>query len=103
MKNLEAKWSKNRDRLDGLVLQIQAALKDVEGLPDDLDCPDTEEEIESINPYASRLYDLFCEGAGYAEAMMVQEEAEKRYEDIQDEKGNTRDWYSETAHTRADF
>jgi len=103
MKNLEAKWSKNRDRLDGLVLRIQTALKDVEGLPNDLDCPDTEEEVESINPYASRLYDLFSEGAGYAEAMMVQKEVERRYEDIQDERGNTRDMYAETGHLRSDF
>ncbi len=103
MKNFDAEWLKNRDKLEGLVWQIQRALKDVEDLPDDMDCPETEEAVECVNPYATRLYDLLCDGTALAEEMMIGKEVAWTYENIQDEKGNTRDMYAETGHTRGDF
>lgn len=90
------------DRKD-VVSQIIKALNKVDCLPEDLDYPETLDEVWAVNFYASTLYDLFCKGADIAEGMMVGDLVEKKYNDIQEEKGNTRDAYKETGHGRGDF
>ncbi len=114
--NVDQKWNEDLEKLQGekgiqilsndnkdVVSRLLKALKNVDGLPDHLDYPVTEEEAEAVAEFASKLYNLFCEGAEIAEAMMVGDEVEKAYNDSQDEIGNTRDMYFETAHKRSHF
>ena len=86
-----------------IMSKLISALADVEGLPDDLTNPESPEEAEAVNSYAAVLCHLFGEGLEIAEAMLVGEKVEAAYNDIQDEKGNTRDMYQETGHSKADF
>ena len=116
MANIDTEWHKNLEKLEGefgvlilandkkdIVSRIIKALKNKEGLSMDLNNPTSLEEAETVDSYATKLYELFCEGAEIAEAMMVGKQVEKAYTDIQDEKGNTRDMYKETGHSRGDF
>lgn len=113
---IDSGWNENLKKLQGvsgidilvndnedIVSKIIKALKDMKCIPSDLDNPESEDEAWAVDYYARSLYDLFCEGAEIAEAMMVGADVEKTYNDIQDEKGNTRDMYEETGHKRSDF
>lgn len=116
-KSLDTIWMENLEELEGprglqstlpndnkdLLSKLIKAMVDRDALPGDLDNPETMSEVEAVDRFANTLYELFCDGAEIAEAMMVGAQVEKAYEDIQDEKGNTRDMYAETGHTRADF
>ena len=113
---IDTEWNENLKRLQGksgidilvndredILSKIIKALKNMKCLPSDLDNPNSEDEAWAVDYYARSLYDLFCEGAEIAEAMMVGADVEKSYNDIQDEKGNTRNMYEETGHKRSDF
>ncbi len=115
-KNIDYIWNENLDRLRGkngihilvndnkdIISQLIKALADVEGLPADLNNPQAIEEVQAIDDYGIRLYELFCEGAEIAETMIVGGAVEKEYNDIQDETGNTRDMNHETGHSEGDF
>ncbi len=103
MNSLDNLWSENKSRLSLLIPKILTALQNVQDLPDNLDCPQTQNEVNSVNFYAHTLYNLFCDGMDASETMMLEPQVQKIYDDIQDEKGNTRDWYDETGHKRGDF
>lgn len=115
-RNVDQKWNEDLEKLQGedgidilsndkkdVVSKLLKALKNIEGLPDHLDYPVTEEEVEAVAEFASKLYNLFCEGAEIAEAMMVGDEVEKAYNDIQDEEDGPLDPYEEFGVSRGGF
>lgn len=115
-KNLDTEWNENLEKIHGksgihilvndnkdIMSQLIKALADVEGLPEDLNNPESIEEVQAVDEYGTRLYLLFCKGAEIAEAMIVGGAVEKAYEDIQDEKGNTLDPYQEYGVRRDQF
>ena len=116
MENIDSKWNENLEKIQSkkgililvndnkdIISQLIKALYDVEGLPEDLNNPESSEDAEAVNSYATRLYDLFCEGTQIAESLMVGEAVEKAYNDIQDENDNTRNIFHETGHYPGDF
>lgn len=119
-KSLDTTWMDNLERLEGrrglqstipndnkdLLSKLVKALADRDKLPCDLDNPETLDEVEAVNQYAQTLYELFCDGASIAEAMMVGAQVEKAYENIQDEKGETisdHDKMVDAGHSAGDF
>ena len=115
-KSLDTEWHENLEKLEGplgtqilvndnpdLISRLIKTVKDKDKLPYDMGNPETMTQVEAVNEYANNLYDLFCEGSGIAEEMMVGAEVKKRYENIELENFNTQDMYQETGHTRADF
>ncbi len=114
--DIDSIWNENFEKLQGssgidvlvndnddVLSRIVRAVKDVQGLPADLNNPESIEEAEAVNTYATMLHHLFCEGAEIAEAMMLGVQVEKAYNDIQDETGNTRDLMHEAGHSDGDF
>lgn len=115
-KSLDQVWNENLDKIEGnlgikilpndrpdVISRIIKALSKTEELPEDLDFPRTFEEVEAVNEFANKLYELFCEGATYAEDMMIGSKVMHKFENICEEEGRCRDWYKETGHTRRDF
>lgn len=89
-----------------IISRLIKALKDRDGLPEDLNNPETEVRAEAVNQYALDIYYLFCEGAEIAESMMVGAQVEKTCEDAMDEKGETMSDYDklvEAGHKESDF
>ncbi len=116
MENIDTAWNEKLAKLQGdngihilvndnkdIISKLIKALANVDCLPEDLSNPQTVDEAWAVDSYASTLHDLFCKGAEITEAMMVGEKVERAYEDIQDEKGETRDMHHETGHKRSDF
>jgi len=114
--SLDAAWIKNLNKLEGplgtdilvndssdIISRLIKAVKDRGSLPCDMDNPETMTEVEEVNEYAQRLYDLCCEGAAIAEDMMVGEQVEREFNNIMDGLGETRNMYDETGHKRSDF
>ena len=99
-KNIDYIWNENLDRLRGkngihilvndnkdIISKLIKALANVEGLPDDLNNPESLDEAQAVNSYATKLYELFCKGAEIAESLMVGDQVERAYEAIQDDTG----------------
>jgi hypothetical protein len=116
MKNIDTIWNENLEKLQGekgiqilvndrkdVMSRLIKAFANVDGLPDDLNAPESYDNESAVDNYATALYDLFCEGAEFAEQMMVGRAVKRIYEAIQDEKGSARCPYKETGHTRGDF
>jgi len=103
MESLDKIWCENKSKLSLLIPRILTALDQTEALPENLNYPETQDQVNTVNFYAHRLYSLFCEGMDASEAMMMEPQVQKIYDDIQDENGNTRDMYDETGHKRSDF
>ena len=114
--NIDSQWNENLEKIQGkagihilvndrgdVISRLIKALADVEGLPEDLDNPESIDEANAVDSFATVLNHLFCEGAEISEALMVGEQVEKAYNDIQDETGNTRDMHDETSHSDGDF
>ena len=78
---LDAEWTKNRDEIDRIIRALSDASADVKGVPENLDSIAPREDIEAINPYATKLYKLFCAGSEAAKKMMIQKEVQKNFND----------------------
>jgi len=118
--SIDKVWKDNLDLLEGkrgakdldlndkeiIMSRLVVALTDVEGLPDDLDNPETEDEVEAVNRYADALYDLFSQGADIAASLMVGSQVEQAFDRRQDELGlasSYRDKLSDAGHKETDF
>lgn len=82
--NIDTLFWKNLGKLEGphgvqglvndnpdLMSRLHKAMKDKDGLPDDLNNPENEAQAEAVEEYARTLYNLFCVGASIAETMMI--------------------------------
>ena len=116
--SIDTGWCKNLDKIEGVAgipeslmtsdgkdifSRLVKVLRDKNGLPGDMDNPESDAQVERVDEFAKELYEVGCDLAEIAEAMMVGAQVEKQYEDIQDEKGNTRNMMAEAGHLRSDF
>jgi len=113
--NIDSQWNENLEKIEGrglpnipndnkdIMSLLIKALQNRDCLPDDLNNPESLEEAWAVDDFASTLNEIFSKGVQLTEAMMVGLQVEKEYNDIQDEKDNTRDMYDETGHKRSDF
>jgi len=117
--NIDTIFWKNLDKLEGphgvqglvndnpdLMSKIHKAIEDKEGLPEDLNNPETEAQAEAVDEYALELYYLFCEGAEIAEAMMVGAKVQREYEKAMEDRGETMSDYDkmiDAGHSSGDF
>ena len=116
-KSIDTQWIENLCKIEGpmgvtsvipndnkdIVSRLIKALADRGSLPQDMDNPEKEKEVEAVDRFADKLYELGCELTTVAEAMMIGAQVEKAYTDISDETEGTHDWYQETGHTQGDF
>lgn len=103
MGSLDSRWLKTRDKLTMGVDNLCVALGDLEGFPDDIDCPKTQDHVDVVASHRSRLESLLVNLHYIHEEFPTEEQMQKVFDDIQDEEGNTRDMYDETGHKRGDF
>lgn len=110
-KNIDEAWEANRTKAQKILEAIKVALNSPANftsidLPSDLDNPETQTEVDSINVFASVCYDFSCDLSGVFEDMMVGDQVQKCLDDMQDEMGETEsddDRMREAGHTNGDF
>lgn len=93
------------DNLD-LMSRLHKAIKDKGALPEDLNNPETDTEVEAVNEYATALYELFCDGAEIAENLMVGDAVQREFNNRMDEDGETMSDYDrmvDAGHSSGDF
>lgn len=87
-KSIDAQWEENRKK----AYKILAAIKDAlqipativkYDLPADLENPETQAEVDSVNEFATHCYDQACELSGIFEDMMCGEQVQKCLDDAQ--------------------
>jgi len=115
----DGEWNENLNKLEGqlgidiapndrkdVISRIIKAVKDRDKLPADMDYPESHGEVEEVNNYADRLYDLGCELASVAEEMMIGKDVERKYHDIMEDAGecmDNDDRMRDAGHLRSDF
>jgi len=107
LRNIDAEWNEHRDNIESLILKLSKNLHDVEGLPEDINSPETEKEVKAVKNYSTQLILLSDDlSAAIDDLSGLNEHAEKGYEDRMDEMGETMsddDRMREAGHNNGDF
>ncbi len=106
MGKLDDEFMLNMERANDLIPQMKATLDKVQLLPDDLDEPVNQQEVDALVIYTGAIHLRARRFLELAERMMVGSKVQVRL--VEREKENeyepgVRDMYDETGHTHADF
>jgi len=94
MKNIDQEWEANRTKATKILEAIKYALThpaEAAGneLPADLENPESQTEVESINVFSQHCYDKAAELANVFEDMAVGDKVQHQLDNIMDELGET--------------
>jgi len=108
MGELDKEFMLNMERVRDLLPQIKSKLDAVQLLPDDLDEPIDQQEVDALLIYSGAVHLMARRLLKLAERMMVSSPVQRRLNEKQREameeyEPGSRDMYEETGHTRADF
>lgn len=105
MGEIDTDFMLNLERARDLLPKLKASLDVVADIPEDLDEPVSQQEVDALTIYSAGIHLLARRLLELAGKMMVGGKVQARL--IQKEKEQyepgTRDMYEETGHTRADF
>ena len=105
MGEIDTDFMLNLERARDLLPKLKSKLDALDGLPEDLDEPVCQQEVDALTIYSGGIHFLARRLLELAARMMVGGKVQVRL--IQKEKEEyepgTRDMYQETGHTRKDF
>lgn len=83
MKNLDTDWMEADNELGRKLAKVLEIYKNKrEGLPDDLNCPESQTEVEKVGSFSQMLSDALYECQDLVEEkLMVQPEVQEKYND----------------------
>lgn len=106
MGELDKDFMLNMERANDLLPQLKSKLDAVQLLPDDLDEPITQQEVDALIIYSSAIHLRARRLLELADRMMVGSKVQARLiekENESDYEPGTRCMYQETGHSRGDF
>ena len=108
MKTLDQEFSANLDELQRLQQKFKECLDDLSGLPDDLDNPADQEDVDGLLEFEIKLYAITSSLNATAKAMMVSSKVQKIIDEQEKQKENefepgVRDIMDEVGHLHSDF
>ncbi len=86
MKNLDRDWMETDRKLEELIGELKGLQEKNRGsLPDDMNCPESQTEVDAVGNYAQVIYDKLCDALDLSEALMVQDDVQRKLDDRMNE------------------
>jgi hypothetical protein len=102
MKSLDSEFTKNYLAMTEAVEKLANIIKH-HNLPDDLNNPETQDQVDEVGLLSVRVYNLGCDIAQFGEDMMVGDQVQDAFDNKEEQSMTYSEKLADVGHKEGDF